>query len=173
MHAAGRWRAFVPVSGDLCFIIAFYISLLLCSAVKLAWLQTSVQHAGADEMHDMGIAFKQHWPQGSTHDILSSISVHATAVSLSTGTMWCEPSWPQHCRQPTQDHQATCRAWVSITVCSEHKTNAKPVGTTQLCHSRYTEMKPLARLLFACCQWPAVAPEFPAQNLLHSSPTHA
>lgn len=38
-------------------------------------------HAGADEMRDMGIAFRQHWPQNSTQAILSSVHVHATAVS--------------------------------------------------------------------------------------------
>ena len=39
------------------------------------------RHAGADEMRDMGISFRQHWPQKSTQDILSSVYVHATAVS--------------------------------------------------------------------------------------------
>lgn len=52
----------------------------------LSGLQVSVKHAGTNEMHDMGVAFKQHWPQGSTQDILSPVDVHATAVSLSTGT---------------------------------------------------------------------------------------
>lgn len=41
----------------------------------------SCGHAGGDEMRDMGLAFRQHWPQNSIQDTLSSVRVHATAVS--------------------------------------------------------------------------------------------
>ena len=42
-------------------------------------------HAGADEMHDMGVEFRNHWLQATTQHLLASVRVHATAVSPSNG----------------------------------------------------------------------------------------
>lgn len=98
MHAAGKWRAFSSISGDLCdhYNIPHLIAMVQCCQ---ACLFTGLcDHAGADEMHDMGTEFKQHWPQGDTQDILSAVDVHATAVSLSTGADVLQAlSRPQHC----------------------------------------------------------------------------
>ena len=53
----------------------------LSVAARLSLPAVFFGHAGADEMRDMGIAFRQHWLQNTTQDILSSVHVHATAVS--------------------------------------------------------------------------------------------